>query len=314
MSNIFDDDSADSDVEIRTNNEYAKNYNIWRKKEEINKLKTKYGEDVEDLDQESSSSSDDEDGVKVTREIERDFFKTLACLKNKDPRIYNENVNFFQNNDQDSSRHVAEKKKKNKEGPMYLKDYERKIILEKGGVLSDEEDVTRRPRSPTYAEEQEYNRESLKKIVNSVEDDEDSGNELAGMLKPRKKTQEEKNEEEEDYKKWLAGEEAKISKDVERELKPLKEYWNNPDLEEGEMFLRDYILNKKFLEKDDQDYIPTYDEIIHDSDQDLSNDEDTIEKQEAFEHKFNFRFEEPDEEFVIYTVILSGILALWKIR
>lgn len=38
MSNIFDGES-DSDVEIKTNNAYAKNYNNWRKKEELNKRK-----------------------------------------------------------------------------------------------------------------------------------------------------------------------------------------------------------------------------------------------------------------------------------
>lgn len=89
----------------------------------------------------SSSSSDDEDGVELTEEIERDFFKTLSYLKNKDPRIYNENVKFFQDRGENANASV-EKKKKLKDTPMYLRDYERKIILEKGGVFSDEEDDT----------------------------------------------------------------------------------------------------------------------------------------------------------------------------
>jgi hypothetical protein len=62
----------------------------------------------------------------------------------------------------------------------------------------------------------------------------------------------------------------------------------------------------RFLEaNEDDDYVPTYDEVVHDSDADLSEDEKTIEKQEEFEHKFNFRFEEPDKEFVSSFLFLS---------
>jgi protein KRI1 len=62
----------------------------------------------------------------------------------------------------------------------------------------------------------------------------------------------------------------------------------------------------RFLEanNDDDGYIPTYDEIVHDSDVNLSEDEKTIEKQEEFELKFNFRFEEPDKEFVSSVLFL----------
>merc|ERR1712025_1190255 len=66
----------------------------------------------------------------------------------------------------------------------------------------------------------------------------------------------------------------------------------------GEKFLKDYLLNKRYLDKDSDDYVPSYDDIVHDSDEDLSEDEKNVVKQEEFEYKFNFRFEEPDEEFI----------------
>lgn len=124
---------------------------------------------------------------------------------------------------------------------MYIKDYERKLILEKGGQLSDSEDEI--PRSPTYVEEQNHLKEDLKKALKSI--DENDG-EWGGMFKVREKTKEEKHQEEEEYKKWLAGQKKHIEdKEFEQNLKPLKEYWSNPKLDEGEKFLRDYILNKR---------------------------------------------------------------------
>lgn len=100
-------------------------------------VKNKYGKNAV-LSEESSSSEDDDDKVIFTEEFERDFFKTLSCLKKKDPRIYDQNVRFFEK--ESVANGAAEpKKKSDKEKPITIRDYNRKIILEKDGKFSDDD-------------------------------------------------------------------------------------------------------------------------------------------------------------------------------
>lgn len=55
-----------------------------------------------------------------------------------------------------------------------------------------------------------------------------------------------KAKEEEDYKEWLKGRKEDISnEEVRNKLKPLKEYWADPKLDENEKFLKDFFLNKR---------------------------------------------------------------------
>lgn len=81
-------------------------------------------------------------------------------------------------------------------------------------------------------------------------------------------------------------------------LKPLRDYWTDPNLDSREKFLRDYILNNKYMDKEFYDIDLEYNHVAHDSDENLSEDERTIQNQEEFERKYNFRFEEPDQEFI----------------
>ncbi|XP_017779274.1 PREDICTED: protein KRI1 homolog [Nicrophorus vespilloides] len=292
---LFDNsDDEEKKVTFRSNNDYAKSYNTWRKKEELMRMKTKFGFDDDSDDEPSSCSDDDDEVLKMDEKMDLNFFKTLSSLKNKDPKIYDQNVRFF-----GDEVIKAPTKMKTKDKPIYIKDYERKMLLENGGVVSDDEEQQENPRaqSPTFVQQQENLKRNLKKALNSV-DDEDDG-EWGGMFQTRTKSKEEEEKDEVDYKKWLQGQ-SKISdnNDAAKDLKPLKDYWNNPELNEGEKFLKDYILNKRFMDNDDDSYIPTYDEVVHDSDKDLSEDDEQIRKQEEFEHKYNFRFEEPDNDFI----------------
>lgn len=299
---LFNGDNSDSDGELKINTEYANIYDNFRQKEELHKLKARYGENAAFLEDETdeSSSSEDEDS---NPEFDKQFLITLACLKSGDPSTYDEKVNSI--NDKPGTSENAEaretrKKKSRKEKPLSLRDYERKIILERDGRFSssedeDDEKQTAKSKMPTYVEEQNELRDSFKHALKDEDEDNDEDNSL---LKIKQKTEDEKHKEEESYKKWLIGREVEIDPEEKEMLKPLRDFWSDPNLDPNEKFLRDYILNNKYMDKESYDADLEYNQVIHDSDENLSEDEKTIRKQEEFEHKYNFRFEEPDQEFI----------------
>ncbi|GFU34234.1 protein KRI1 homolog [Nephila pilipes] len=258
LSLLSDSSDQESEVQFTINKGYAQRYDIWRKNEELQKLK--------DLDKDiSETSSESEEEVEPV--IEKDFFKTLSLLKSNDPRIYDKNYQFF------SEEPIVKKPKEKKEKPMFMKDYERELVLKRNGVLSDEEDENRTSIKPITFQEQANIKKSFKDALRDFNDDDDDD-----LLQVHSKTNAEKEKDENDFKQWL---------ESEKDLSYLNKYWNDPKLNDDEKFLRDYILNKKYIVED---------EITEDIG--LSEDEKTMEKQELFEHKYNFRFQEPDEEFI----------------
>ncbi|XP_075715092.1 protein KRI1 homolog [Rhinoderma darwinii] len=292
-------------AELKINRKFAERYDRYREKEELQRLKDRYG-DTQDQDGGSSSSeSDSGDELTIDPQLDKDFYRTLSLLKKKDPIIYKEDVTFYKEADPSA----ANQPKTAKEKPMYLKDYERKVILEKEGKYEDEESSDeenrimqdQRSRSPTYMEEQRQIRESFRRFVEDSDNDEDNET-TANMLTRRMKTKKEQELEEEGYIAWLRGQKDIENKDEVKEMAYLKEYWSNPTLDEGEKFLRDYILNKEYKgeeseEDEDEECPPALEEAPHVSD---SEDEGELflKKQEDFERKYNFRYEEPDSDLI----------------
>ncbi|XP_050073870.1 protein KRI1 homolog [Anopheles maculipalpis] len=294
---LFDesDHEAESDEgELRTNASYAKHYDEFRKKEILGQLKNL----KEELG--SSDSSDDEttDDEIVDPDFDKEFFRTLAFLKRKDKDKYTERQTFFEN--VKPIEEVALTKRHHKEKPMTVKDYERKVMLERGGVFEDENEdgpIRVRSGSPTMVEEEKKIKDEIKQALSRIGDEESDDEEVlqgkgGGLLQQRVKSAAETEKEQSDYIEWLADKKAQEppSEDV-KVLEPLKHFWSNEKLSKEDAFLKDYILNKRFVQSSGE--VPTYDEIVA-----TSEDEEELEKQEDYERKYNFRFEEPDADFI----------------
>uniref|UniRef100_A0A2M4BDC9 Protein KRI1 homolog n=1 Tax=Anopheles marajoara TaxID=58244 RepID=A0A2M4BDC9_9DIPT len=300
LFNDSDQEDEEEQVEFRTNKNYAKHYDEFRKKEILGQLKNL------DPGSGSSDSSDDEttDEEIVDADFDKEFFRTLAFLKRKDPNKYTEQPSFFQ--DVKPVEEVALTKRHRKEKPMTLKDYERKVMLEKGGVFEDEEDPdverVQRPESPSLVEQQKRIKEEIKQALNKVASSEDESDQEArdngpsakggGLLKERVRSKAEAEKEQADYRRWLADQAADAEPPSEevKALQPLKHFWTSEKLSKEDAFLKDYILNKRFVQGGD---IPSYDDIVA-----TSEDEEELEKQEEYERQYNFRFEEPDPEYI----------------
>ncbi|XP_067946404.1 protein KRI1 homolog [Watersipora subatra] len=307
----FEDDNH-PEIRLEVNKVFAKHYDKSRRSEELMKLKSRYGNVALDDSSETDSETEDEDAEELTADIEQKWLKTLAALKSNDPRIYDDKMHFF-NSDDETSASAANTNKRKKMKRVTLKDMDRRVITEREGAYSDTSDLdTPIPTGKGYYEEQREIRESILKAqdISGSEEDEEG----ADLLKVKVKTAKEKEVEEEEYRKFVKGQEAKIDNQVEKDLFGLRKFWNRDDMSECDEFLKNYILEKKYLSQeveagnssDGSHEAAEYNRVWSDSED---------EQADKFELKYNFRFEEPDREFIkSYPRTVSATMRIQKSR
>eukprot|EP00124_Ichthyophonus_hoferi_P004343 Ihof_evm2s467 gene=Ihof_evmTU2s467 len=290
MSKVLFEEEDDANLSIKVNTKYAEKFEYRKKAEELSNLKQKYGDDYDDEDQ-SSSEEEDSDAELLTANMDADILRTISLIKSKDPRIYDKSAKFY---DEPNPLKASEDKKsdKDKDEKMTLKDYERRELLTKGaeGAFNEEQDdyeLQLDAKAPSYYEEQDSIKSQLKKSLAAMDEDEEED-----LFAVKVKTEGEVEEEEEDFLKWLKGEEKKVKNVKVGEMETLKRYWTDPNLGNNEKFLRDYVLTKGWMEKDDDDYTPnkakSKSNVIVDDDEDA----DVVDAADDFERKYNFRYEE----------------------
>lgn len=252
--NLVDD--SDSEPEICINKEYAEKYENWRKKEEYQRLKSKYGDNVLSESSEFSGTDSETDSdqdllnEQLNQEIfDEDFFRVYGALKSKDPRIYDEKFSFVDKRDQteaSSSTGLSEKEKgkKSKDKKMTLVDYHMTLMKERGGKTEEddqdeEESSTGISNDPSYYEKLQNIREGFKQII----DQSDSESDSEEMLKKSDKK--------------VAGKTGEAKKVIKKsvldsqdeDIAFLKDYWSKDTVDENEKFIRDFILKKKYIDK-----------------------------------------------------------------
>lgn len=236
---------------------------------------------MKDLEEEESSTDDDAstDEELINPEFDEEFFKTMAFLKDKNPEKYQKIPSFFEN--VQTIEDIVESKQLRKgDKPITVADYQRDRLIKTQGKMSDDEDEKKVPEDLSYAAEQEKIKNDLKKALVDSSDDEEGK-----LFKVREKTVDQVKKEQKDYDKWVGTQSSKSTK-------PLKDFWKSNNLSTDDKFLRDYILKQKYLPGDGNEEEEQQDLIG------LSDDEVEVEKQAEYEQKYNFRYEEPDNEFI----------------
>ncbi|KWU43653.1 Krr1-domain-containing protein, partial [Rhodotorula sp. JG-1b] len=319
--------SSDSEPELtfKVNEAFAEKYEAKKRGEELSKLQDKYGKDYqlgdEDEDDETDYSTDDEDAELVTPEVDAAILRTLAKIRAKDPSVYEEGRAVFDEEEAETAaarRAAASGSKSARQKaskPVLLKDFQRARLLANAQGDDDAAAPSANAEAAlTPVEEQRLLKQEMKAAFLGAASDSDDEDEAGGLFKKREKGDDERAREEQDYEKFL---ESAVGKKAVKAA-----------LGDEEAFLRDYILNRGWIDREDEaHHIPSYEEIVGGDDgasqsksskkckakSKLLEDDDEVrdeeghvlnpglrdsdddeidEEAEEFEHRYNFRFEQ----------------------
>lgn len=224
------------------------------------KIEEQVSEEFSSEEESSSSEEEDDFGELITEDVEEGINKVLSAIRSGDKSaLLDPKVKFF--NDQISK----DSTKKEKEKPIYLKDYHRMRLLN-GEGLEEEKEEQAQPEFKTYDQEQEEQRnELLSQINNAMGDEDEDDEEDDGFLKKKVET--------------------------ESESKP-KRVLPNPE-EDEEKFLQEFAAQHAWIPQKG-------DKIINlDNHGEEEDDEEFDDAVEQFEHAYNHRYEDPSSAEII---------------
>ncbi|KAL5521394.1 hypothetical protein ACEPAG_9320 [Sanghuangporus baumii] len=279
--------------QLTINEHFAKAYARKKEREELGKLKEKYGSDAEialDESEDSEDTDEDEDGEELTPAVDAAILRTLARIKRKDPDIYDSKKDVFEEEQQKTrSSFSFNAKKEDKSKPLHLRQH-----MLQSQLQSTSRSPSPEPLEPTHAQEQAaLRKETISVFHSAVSQGHTNADESEDddILVPREKTKDEIEREEEEYRAFLAHEvgedigglvsveraegssvdeekghdgrereteEEKEKPDKKKKKKKGKE--RNSKEQDDHEFLMNYILNRGWIDKSAH-RVPKYEEV-----------------------------------------------------
>lgn len=296
-SDLLADLGGDEDAgELKISEKFAAKYNAKKDKAELaraNRILAEEGGGSE------SSESEDEEANLLTSRVNHRIFDTLTKIKSKDKSIYDSKHTFF--TDQDFEEPAAASSS-GSEKKLKYKDVLRKQLLEGGAdAISKEEDALdakeraakakRKKKGLTPMEEQQALKAEILAAANADGDDED------GLFTLKQKTAEELQQEDELFKDFTLRKDKQPGGDKGGQEADdiVARYWKaDEDLNEGDQFLRDYLLNEGWKETtslQSEQKGNMRGQMSIDADSNHDDEEEHLDDVDEFERDYNFRFE-----------------------
>jgi protein KRI1 len=296
MDLLEDDDIKGDNYDFTINQKFAKSFEAKSRLKELQKLK----EISDESDSQSDSETEDEDAELLSPNLNLKIVETINSIRRKDPRIYEKSVQWFDKDQNEEKSVELSTKDEQKHKKKTFKDVLRDQLLEYGSDVDDENENLTSKKSMkinlAYDAEQRQIRDEFLKLIDTPhqnqidrddnrETDQDDNNELLSLKKS--------NRPKEIHEKSLSN-----------ALQEMKQLGNDSTDAEKDAFLSDFIIGKKWIDRLTNQHNNAADDDAMNDD----NDERDLDKMDQFESKYNFRFEEIDNELNNETNIIGGNL------
>ncbi|WFD28518.1 Kinetochore protein Spc24 [Malassezia nana] len=297
---LFADTADAPEEQISINQSYAERYQHNKRRIELERLKEKYGDGALEDEEDSEDSEDvteDEDGEQLTPHMDAAILRTLQRIREKKEDLYDTSKRVFDDEQAAlASRAFPTAQRKSSDKKVTLHDYQRKRMIEAMNESSDPakafaEATTYKPHSETdarstHTEEQEAIRSEFLNAAKDTNDEE--GDDLFQV-----RTVDNKDDDDEAYRQALL--DAVHEKDGEKHVRDLLRDHTHDEsrTKENENFLMNYILGRGWVDKDapSSHGAPARDWDAEAAE--LESEASFDSAADAFEHAYNFRFEDP---------------------